>query len=1237
MNRSRYRGRIVSKCGLKRGKRAGARQLNRPLRQQRWADRKALLTGTALVSTLLIGAVLSPSPAPAQTIVIETHEQRNNSNKITKAGVGLEVEIQNENILEINAEFIALTNIANIVAGNLNQSAASDQSIAVISDIVVNNSGEIDPAIGIVTAIDNQYVALLNDSITYAANIASLVGGDLTQSAATNQANAITNTIALNNSGKVTADQVGTLSLIINQDSALINGAAIALVDVASAIGGDVTQSGTVGQTNAITSSINIVNSGAIDPEIGILALVVNDDLALTNTGAINMVNAVSAVAGDVTQSGELVQTNAITSNITLDNGGGILAEDVGLLLLIDNQDVVLTNTGVVIAANVASATLGDVTQSAAVDQTNAITSNVTLVNSGDIDPDFGILVALGNENNYLGNTGTVAAANIASATGGDFTQSAELGQTNAITGNIAINNGGRVEASDTGILADIDNRDIVMTNTVLSANLNLASATAGDLTQSLEIEQSNTVVSQIDIINSGEIRAKNTAIGAEINNQYIAFGNTALNGDLDIGSATGGDLTQSSEVNQTNTLTSHVGIANSGDIRGNNIGISAEINTQNIYFANAAVTGVTSYASLVGGNLSQIAATNQNNSIESTILINNSGSVRGGNIGIFASIADPLFAEVNYSLIAIDAGGTATETQNTTIDSSITIVNTGSITADSLFAIDTVGSATTIVNMSGGVITGFVDLTDRNDRFDNEAGGTFEARLTSNFRGGNDLLRNANGATIHTAGDPSRRETTTFINLNRFQNKGLISLQDGREGDVFEISNTVGQQDLAFTASGNSTLAVDAFLGGPGSLSDEFIVNGDIKGRTELQVNNTNPGPGVFNNKGIPVVFANNKVKSNAFFLSQPIDTGFFDYDLFFRPTSSGIFELRSFLGAGAFVLPQLITATQDIWHAGSSTWFDRTADLRVFLNGGGAPTAYDPTAKYAEGMPQGPSDFTPAVWVRGAGSWLDRDQTERVSAFGRDYRYNLNRELETIDLQVGLDLGHRGLLSPDDILVFGLLGGFVHADLDYDQLARRFSFEGGQIGGYATYLRGGLFVDTLLNAHLLELETKTLGFPDSIDANTVGLRTDTGYRFGSFNGGAFIEPLATLAVLWADIDGFSLGGNTVSFDDEANVRGRLGLRVGTSYPIWGTTTVEPFVIGSLWGNLSGDNQASLTSSGTTFRFEDDLDDIWGEVSAGVNFFNPSASTAVFAKVDVTFGDEVDGIGGKAGMRVSW
>ena len=47
--------------------------------------------------------------------------------------------------------------------------------------------------------------------------------------------------------------------------------------------------------------------------------------------------------------------------------------------------------------------------------------------------------------------------------------------------------------------------------------------------------------------------------------------------------------------------------------------------------------------------------------------------------------------------------------------------------------------------------------------------------------------------------------------------------------------------------------------------------------------------------------------------------------------------------------------------------------------------------------------------------------------------------------------------------------------------------------------------------------------------------------------------------------------------------------------------------------------------------------DDVWGEVSAGVNFFNFGTGTTVFAKVDVTFGDDLSGVGRKAGMRVAW
>ncbi|MHA1134606.1 MAG: hypothetical protein ACTSRM_10040 [Alphaproteobacteria bacterium] len=74
----------------------------------------------------------------------------------------------------------------------------------------------------------------------------------------------------------------------------------------------------------------------------------------------------------------------------------------------------------------------------------------------------------------------------------------------------------------------------------------------------------------------------------------------------------------------------------------------------------------------------------------------------------------------------------------------------------------------------------------------------------------------------------------------------------------------------------------------------------------------------------------------------------------------------------------------------------------------------------------------------------------------------------------------------------------------------------------------------------------------------------------------------------------------------------------------------MEPFVIASLWSNLTDDNSATLVSTGTTLG-------VWGEISSGVNFFNFLQTTAVFAKVDVTLGDDVAGVGGKAGLRVNW
>jgi outer membrane autotransporter protein len=420
--------------------------------------------------------------------------------------------------------------------------------------------------------------------------------------------------------------------------------------------------------------------------------------------------------------------------------------------------------------------------------------------------------------------------------------------------------------------------------------------------------------------------------------------------------------------------------------------------------------------------------------------------------------------------------------------------------------------------------------------------------------------------------------------------------------------------------------------LGPPGSIADVFVIDGDVTGRTALAVNNTGSGLGAYNPQGIVVVnVPNGNVASNAFFLKQPIETGLFDWDLYFVPTGSGFFELRSFPGGGAHVLPQLLTASQDVWYATSETWLDRTADLRVQLSGGSVPA----NLKDGAAMPAG--NITPGIWVRGSGTWLDRDDQASTTAFGRTYKFNLDRDLDLGTVQGGVDFGSRGVLSEGDALLYGLLGGAVFGELTYDQLARQFDIDGGEVGGYLTYLNGGLYIDNLLKATFTEFDGSANSGIPGLDSTVWGFRSDGGYRFGAPRQGAFFEPQATIAAAWTDMDNFTLAGNSVTFGDETDVRGRLGLRVGTSRLTSDGGVIEPFVVGSLWGNLSGDNKATVTSSGTSFGFTDRSDDVWGVLSVGLNLFAASGNSSAFAKVDYTFGDDIDGFGAKLGMRYNW
>jgi len=384
-------------------------------------------------------------------------------------------------------------------------------------------------------------------------------------------------------------------------------------------------------------------------------------------------------------------------------------------------------------------------------------------------------------------------------------------------------------------------------------------------------------------------------------------------------------------------------------------------------------------------------------------------------------------------------------------------------------------------------------------------------------------------------------------------------------------------------------------------------------------------------------VVFVRGElVDKNNFYVPEPIDAGFFDYDLFFKPTGSGFFELMNHTGGGSHVLPQLVTLTHDTFHNTTETWFDQSTDLRVLLAQG--DVCNDASRAQDAARCQQLYNVTPGIWVRGAGSWFNLQDSATTRANGRTYHHDLERDLGIGLVESGIDFGKRDLFTPGDILVFGVLGGATEATLDYKAIERSFNLQGGEAGAYATYLKGGFFADTLFKTIFAKLDPKEVrGFPDTLDTATYGVRTDTGYRFGGFRRGPFFEPLATIAASWSHVDDFTLDGNAVNFNDDENVRGRVGLRLGTSTDVWQGTTFEPFVVGSLWGTLSGDHTATLTSMGTLFEFTDEPEDLWGVVSAGVNFFNPSAQTAVFAKVDYTFADQTQGVGVRGGLRYNW
>jgi autotransporter family porin len=478
------------------------------------------------------------------------------------------------------------------------------------------------------------------------------------------------------------------------------------------------------------------------------------------------------------------------------------------------------------------------------------------------------------------------------------------------------------------------------------------------------------------------------------------------------------------------------------------------------------------------------------------------------------------------------------------------------------------------------------------------------------------------------------------FNGLELFDNNGgLITLVDGLEGDRLILSGD-------YHGRNGARLAVDAFLGGPGSTADILQINGNASGETGVVVNNTNPGPGEFNDQGIVVVEVfGTKSEDNFFLPGGPIDTGFFDYDLFLRGNQS---VLLSAPNATAHQLPRLVTAAQDIWHQSAGVWFDRSTDLRNYFYGWGGPVAALPQNCRPAGivskslLPECPPVAAPAqarlgpgIWAKAFGDWSEADGRTTVDTFGRSRSFDLGYEQATAGVQAGIDFPV--LTSPSSAVVLGVMAGYVHSKVEFDHSPSQATFEGGNVGVYATYLDGNFFADALFKADFLDMRfsNAVLG-RDTADVTNYGARLDMGYRF-NVAPAWFVEPLATIEYVTTEMDGLRFGGNRVAFEDNDSTRGRLGLRLGTQWQLFGHR-VESSIIGSLWHRFSDENAATLTSTGETFSFRDHSStETYGEIGTMHNIFSLAGNASAFIKSDIRFGDDLLGTSLKAGVRIQW
>lgn len=476
--------------------------------------------------------------------------------------------------------------------------------------------------------------------------------------------------------------------------------------------------------------------------------------------------------------------------------------------------------------------------------------------------------------------------------------------------------------------------------------------------------------------------------------------------------------------------------------------------------------------------------------------------------------------------------------------------------------------------------------------------------------------------------------------------NNGLISFTLPSPG-----FKTVTTQNYSGTGG---TIALNTYLGGDDSPSDQLIINGGTAtGNTSLFVTNTN-GPGdVTVANGILVVDTINggTTSTNAFNLSNPggyVAAGPYAYTLFrgSRDTSNPeAWYLRSTLNCQPGSKDPLCSGPdpdEEPNFRPEVSLYTALPSMALFFGQTLLDTLHERVGdendlNYGKRFNQSWS----GTWTRIIGQHGQNDG-DRLGVYGTGPKFNYN--LGAIQLGHDFYRGESGDGSRNHIGVYGA-GGHLSGDVTHvttQQRAGNDTLTNYSVGGYWTHFGpSGWYLDGILQGSWYNAKGASLYLPAlRTDGNGIAASLEGGYPFVYKN--TIIEPQAQLIY-----EGISFGNGsdvaaTVKFQNVDSLIGRLGIRFARTWQ-WDNTVdykrLIAWVRPNFWYNFQGSPQTLFSYEDGYLPFLSEIGGSWLGINAGVD---AKVTQAISIFANATYENRITGsnsyaYNGKLGVRTVW